>query len=157
MKRFARLAFVGVISLISISQVFCPVSRAGLGDKESLSDADRTASNVSAVRTHSAFSIKEIVSNSVQVREYLNRDGVVFGMAWKGRNHPDFSSLLGSYYTEYEELNARRETGPRMRGGRRSLQGAHLVIEKFGHMGALKGRAFIPSLIPAGVNTNEIK
>jgi hypothetical protein len=112
---------------------------------------------VSAVRVHAAFSVKEIVSNSVPVREYLNRDGTVFGMAWKGRNHPDFASILGTYYAEYQELNARHDSGPRMRGGRRNLQGSHLIVEKFGHMGALKGRAYIPALIPAGVSTNEIK
>jgi hypothetical protein len=167
MMRAAMPVLTGVIFLSAVSQIFCRTSEAvGLGEKEVITEADRASTNATsnatssasgAVRIHAAFTIKEIVSNSVPVREYLTRDGTVFAMAWKGRNHPDFATLLGSYYAEFQEISARHDSGPRVRGGRRALKGAHLTIERFGHMGALKGRAIIPSLMPAGVKVSEIR
>jgi hypothetical protein len=161
MKRFAPLATAGMILFASSSQVFCHLAFAALGEKETLSPADQAAFTAqdASIHVHSLYSVKNLTSNAVAVREYINRDGTVFGLAWKGRNHPDFSALLGGFYSEYQELNARHEStqGVRARGGRRTMQGAHLVVEKFGHMGALKGRAFIPGLMPAGVGANEIK
>lgn len=152
---------VALVFMVGGSQLLCLGASAGLGEKETFDTTDAQTETVAAgvgLHVHAGYSVKVIVSNSTKVKEYLSGDGTVFGLTWKGRNHPDFSALLGTYFSEYQELNTQHATGVRrIRGGRRSLKGAHLVIEKSGHMGAIRGRAYIASLFPTGVTANDIK
>lgn len=159
MKRLAAPVLAGIMIFTIGSQVLCRDAIAALGEKEASIEADRQtlSATMGAVTVQPKYTVREINSGSVAVREYLTKDGTVFGVAWKGRSHPDLSSLLGSYYSEYQEMASRRDSKARGRGGRKTVQGAHVVVEKFGHMRALRGRAYVPSLLPAGVNPNEIK
>ena len=105
------------------------------------------------VRT--GYNVHEVISASVTLREYLSPSGVVFGIAWNGLIHPDLTPLLGSYAGEYGE--ALRQT-PRKPGRRRlQVKTNQVVVEKWGHMRNLKGRAYAPALIPPGVSVDEIK
>jgi len=89
------------------------------------------------------------------VREYLSPSGQVFAVAWDGLTHPDLAVLLGTYADEYRA--ASRET-PRVRGQRnRRVEAPHVVVEMWGHMRHLQGRAYAPSLVPPGVDLDEIK
>jgi len=174
MRRIARPAtvqFIVVFAVFAFANICLLIDHpsqaraAALGEKETAMDPSSGSSGspgssmtAGTIRIQTPYTVKDTVSNSIPVREYLTRDGTVFGLAWKGRNHPDFAAILGSFYSEYQDLNSHRDSsGLRVRGGRRTLQGAHLILEKFGHMGALKGRAIIPSLMPAGVQFNDIK
>jgi hypothetical protein len=89
------------------------------------------------------------------VREYVSTSGVVFGIAWNGLIHPNLTQLLGSYAGEYQE--ALLQT-PRIKGSRHlQVKTSGVVVEKWGHMRNLQGRAYVPSLIPPGVRVDEIK
>jgi len=91
----------------------------------------------------------------VTVREYISASGVVFGVAWNGLIHPDLTQLLGSYAGEYQEVLQQTKR----KAGRRSIRvtTGHIVVEKWGHIRNLQGRAYIPALIPQGVTVDEIK
>ena len=90
------------------------------------------------------------------VREYVSKD-MVFAVAWRGRRPPNLVSLLGSYFQEYQEAAAAAASnGPRMRGMTR-IQGARVVVEAGGHPGDIRGRAYIPSLLPSGVTKEMIQ
>ena len=123
--------------------------------------ADSIASDqkvISAVRraktVRTGYHVHEAVSDSVSLREYVSPSGVVFGIAWNGLIHPDLTPLLGSYAGEYGE--ALRQT-PRKPGRRRlQVKTNQVVVEKWGHMRNLKGRAYAPALIPPGVSVDEI-
>jgi Protein of unknown function (DUF2844) len=106
------------------------------------------------VTSYSGYTVQEINSASVTVREYLSPAGVVFGVAWNGLIRPDLTQLLGSYAAEYRETM--RET--RRPRGRRSLRikTDNIVVEEWGHMRNLHGRAYVPALIPPGVSVDEI-
>ncbi len=120
-----------------------------LSDRKALS----AASGATTVR--SGYTIQEVKSDSVTVREYISPSGIVFGIAWNGLIHPDLAPLLGSYAGEYEE--ALKQT-PRKRGRRFSeVKAARIVVEKWGHMRNLQGRAYAPALMPPGVTIDEIK
>jgi hypothetical protein len=105
--------------------------------------------------TSNLYSVHEIQSGGVTVREYVSSSGLVFGLAWNGRVHPELGALLGSYKAEYQDgLKA----SPRKKGQRaHAVRGARVVVEKWGHMRNLKGRAYDPALLPAGVKADEIK
>ena len=68
---------------------------------------------------------------------------------------PDLTLLLGSYTGEYQA--AVKQT-PRKHGRRFSqVRTDRIVVEKWGHMRNLQGRAYAPELIPSGVSIDEIK
>jgi hypothetical protein len=118
-------------------------------DRKSLSAGPRATS------ARAGYTVQEVVSDANSVREYISPAGIVFAIAWNGLTHPDLAPLLGAYAGEYRQ--ALRQT-PR-KPGRRSLQvkGNRVVVEKWGHMRNLQGRAYAPALIPSGVSVDEIK
>jgi hypothetical protein len=130
---------------------------ATLGESADSVMTDRKAlSAVQAVTTtRNAYTVQEISSDSVAVREYMSPSGMVFGIAWNGLTHPDLTLLLGSYAGEYQK--SVKQT-PRKPGRRFSqIKTNRIVVEKWGHMRNLRGRAYVPSLIPPGVTVDEIK
>ncbi len=118
-------------------------------------DARRLSGVVRAVEARDRFTVHTLEVGGTVVREYVSPSGVVFAVAWNGLAHPDLVPLLGSYSTEY----ARISSEPRRAPGRRSdrvVSGA-LVLERWGHMRDLHGRAYDPALLPAGVEIDEIR
>src|SRR5271165_796332 len=48
------------------------------------------------------YSIQEISAETgMQVREFLNQDGVVFAVSWSGPALPDLQQILGAHFAEY--------------------------------------------------------
>lgn len=118
-------------------------------------DRKALAATRSATTAHTGYSVREIASAANTVREYISPSGIVFAIAWNGLTHPDLATLLGSYTGEYRR--ALRQT-PRTHGRRQSqVKSDRIVVEKWGHMRNLQGRAYVPALIPAGVSIDEIK
>jgi hypothetical protein len=153
MKR-ALYLFVGLLAatLGTVQSV-----HATLGESADSVMADRKALSAvqAATTTHNAYTVQEISSDSVAVREYIAPSGVVFGIAWNGMIHPDLTLLLGSYTGEYQQ--SLRQT-PRKPGRRFSqIKTDRIVVEQWGHMRNLHGRAYVPSLIPPGATIDEIK
>ena len=101
------------------------------------------------------YTIYNIKNDSISIREYVSPSGVVFGIAWNGMVHPDFTKFLGTYFREYQEALKQSPNNP----GRRFLQikTVNVVVETWGHMRNVQGRAYVPTLIPKGVDTYEIK
>ncbi len=131
-------------------------SLATLGESIDSIESDRVA--LSAVRrnstAHTGYSVQEIESDSVTVREYVSPQGIFFGVAWTGLRHPDLTLLLGRYSSKYQEM---LKKNPRKRGTRRyTIKSDRLVVEMGGHPRRLQGRAYDPTLVPAGVSPDEI-
>jgi hypothetical protein len=132
-------------------------AQATLGESVASVESDRKA--FSAVRhttlTRNGYTVQELKSDANVVREYISSSGVVFAIAWNGLSHPDLTTLLGTYVGEYQQ--ALQQTASHK--GKRYLQvkANRIVVEKWGHMRNLQGRAYIPTLIPSGVSINEIK
>lgn len=131
-------------------------SYAILGEAE-----DSVASDKTALSTHRAvttarigYTIQEIISDAVTVREFVSLSGVIFAVAWNGLIHPDLTHLLGSYATEYDD--ALRRTSPEPGRRRLRVEANRVIVETWGHMRNLQGRAYVPALIPPGVAIDEI-
>ncbi|MGD0915174.1 MAG: DUF2844 domain-containing protein [Thermodesulfobacteriota bacterium] len=130
--------------------------QATLGESADSVESDREA--LSAARSATTFrkeyTIQEIDFDATIVREYVSPSGMVFAIAWNGLVHPDLTQLLGSYADEYERALAK---APReWDRSRHRVKTNQVVVEKWGHMRNLQGRAYAPALIPPGVSLDEI-
>jgi hypothetical protein len=131
--------------------------QAALGESVDSVASDQTvlAAKPVSKMVHNGYTIQELSSDSVTLREYVAPTGVIFAIAWNGLIHPDLTSLLGSYVGEYRTA---LQQVPRQPGSRhRKVETDQIVVEKWGQMRNLQGRAYVPALIPSGVNIDEIK
>jgi hypothetical protein len=104
-----------------------------------------------------SYTVHEIqAATGVVVREYISRDGKVFGLAWHGPWPPDMRQLLGSYFEQYVQV-AKAQSVSRM--GRRPLMIDHpaFVVHLSGHPRAFAGMAYVPGILPPGVRAEEIQ
>lgn len=150
----ASTAFFPLFLLLLLHSL--PAS-ATLGEKADSIARDRKALSAAkrAATTGNDYTIQEMASEGSTIREFVTPDGVVFAVAWKGMVHPDLKTLLGGYAEEYE---CARQQLPRKHGQKRArVKGDHVIVETWGHSRNLQGRAYLPSLVPAGVNPDEIR
>ena len=145
------------ISLVITIFVATQQVQAALGESADSVASDQKA--ISAVRramkTSTGYTVHEIRSETITVREYVSPSGVVFGIAWNGLTYPDLTPLLGSYSSEYQKALSHAHRQP----GRRhvTVKTEGVIVEKWGHMRNLQGRAYAPAMIPQGVSVDEIK
>jgi len=151
-----RLIMSGCIALfMSLAPIQSAHAALG-GDTGSISTDRKVLQAVHRATTdHKGYTVEEVVSDATVIREYVSPSGIVFGIAWNGYAHPDLSQLLGSYWGEYSVAQQRitRKFGRK----RQQLVTDNIVVEHWGHMRNLQGRAYVTSLIPTGVNIDEIK
>lgn len=136
---------------------FAHQSYATLGESAGSVESDRAVLSAEPAVTSSGgiYTVREMISSAAAVREYISRSGVVFAIAWNGLATPDLDQLLGAYADEYRKA---REQTLRQKGARHlQVKSLNVTVEKWGHMRALHGRAYISALIPPGVSTDEIK
>jgi hypothetical protein len=155
MKRRLYTLFI-CIGLSSAVLIAAQQVQATLGESAASIQSDRKV--LSAVQrgtiSHDSFTVQEIQSGSTTVREYISPSGVVFGLAWNGLMRPDLTQLLGSYANEYHEALRRI---PHNKGrSRLQVKTSRVVVQGWGHMRNLQGRAYVLSLIPPGVSVDEI-
>jgi hypothetical protein len=157
MKRKFYVLFLGLGFIIAVLAA-AQQAQAALGESVDSVASDRKALSAMqrATTTYNGYTVHEFASDATTVREYVSPSGIVFGIAWNGLTYPDLTPLLGSYASEYQ--NALQQT-PRMPGVRRRsvVQADRVVVEKWGHMLDLRGRAYAPALIPPGVSIDEIR
>lgn len=133
-----------------------PRAQAALGEPASSVPSDRAALRAvdRGTTVRKGYSVQELQVGPTRVREFVSPSGVVFAVAWKGLTHPDLGVLLGRYAAEYQ---AGRREG-RAPAGRRHqrTETAHAVVETWGHMRDLQGRAYVPALLPPGVAPDDL-
>jgi hypothetical protein len=150
-------ALLLALSLLATIAVLPRLSEATLGGSADSVAGDRKA--LSAVRratkARNGYTVQEIESDSTIVREYVSASGIVFAIAWNGLIHPDLTQLLGSYADQYKKALKQTVRSPGRR--RQQIKTNSVVVEKWGHMRNLQGRAYAPDLIPYGVSVDDIK
>jgi len=123
------------------------------------------AATTSGAASASTYSVRESTQADGTVeREYLNVDGTVFGVAFSGPFIPDLQSILGSgAFTQYADAREAAKTADTENGIRRgrsapvNVQTSNVVVQITGHPGAFNGRAWVPTLVPSGLDTANIK
>lgn len=154
--RTIRIALLLGFCLFAVLASAQPVF-AALGEPVDSVARDRRALSAvwGATAVRDGYTVQEVVADSVTVREYISPAGIVFAVAWNGYAPPDLTQLLGSYAGEYDDAQKKSKRKP----GRRHAQikTDRVVVEKWGHMRNLQGRAYVEALIPQGVSIDEIK
>jgi hypothetical protein len=92
----------------------------------------------------------------VTVKEYVSPAGKVFAVTWQGAVHPDLRQLLGSYFAPYVQAVEAQKAERRGRGPL-VIQQAGLVVQITGHMRALRGKAYVPQMLPVGVRAEDLQ
>jgi hypothetical protein len=89
--------------------------------------------------------------SGIVVHEYLSPAGAVYAVTWSGARAPDLRELLGPYFAQL----TRRDSFPRSGHHQMAFTGADLMIRSSGHRGSFTGRAWVPSLVPAGLHLDR--
>lgn len=150
--RFSRLA----LSAAGLALFSLP-AWASLGGHTNSVETDRTQMNASLrVTPHDTYEVHEMQApGGTVVDEYVSAAGTVFAVAWHGQFPPPMEQILGTYF---QQFSAALQARPRMYGHRPvNIEEQGLVVQTGGHMRAHYGRAYDPSLLPPGLNVNEIQ
>jgi hypothetical protein len=146
-----------ILGLSAILALPFPLS-ASLGGDVSSVQADQLKMQAS-LRTTSAdsYTVHEMQTPAgVAVKEYVSPAGRVFAVTWQGAFHPDLRQLLGAYFDQYtqavqEQRSERRGHGPVL------IQLPGLVVQITGHMRSVRGKAYIPQMLPAGIRSEDLR
>jgi len=141
----------------SLAQGLSLPARAALGGDAASIEADRVQLRgelrVSAPAASAAYELHEITLPSGTVlHEYLAA-GRVFAVSWRGPLMPDLQQVLGGHFARY----AQAAVHPAIRHRLVTINDPDLVVSSTGHMRAFSGRAWVPSLLPAGFSLSDIR
>jgi Protein of unknown function (DUF2844) len=95
------------------------------------------------------------LENGTVVKEFASVQGRIFAVSWSGPVLPDFSSLLGTHFPSF----ARGAEQSRATGAGQStlnLNRDGLVMRSTGRMRSFEGYAYVPLLVPAGVEIDDV-
>lgn len=156
MKKRTYSLFLGLgLSVTMFATAYRVEATLGESTDSVKSDREALSSVRSSITVRNGYTVHEVEYDSTIVREYVSPSGVVFAIAWNGLVHPDLTQLLGSYAGEYHEALQQTPRQPDRR--RLRVKANRVVVEKWGHMRNLQGRAYVPALIPPGVSIDEIE
>jgi hypothetical protein len=150
----ARLAVLLLILTCLPTRAF-----AALGGSVTTVDADRIHVEGALMRIVriDAFALHEIRSASgTMIREYVNASGTVFAVAWDGPWLPDLRQVLGEHFDRYQSAMRRRQ-GAKTGRGALVINESGLVVQMSGHPRAFIGRAYLPALLPPGVQPESLR
>jgi len=151
------------VCAVSLSALLLAEARpafATLGEMEASIDNDRV--HLQGARTSVAagtgFTVHEMITASgATVREYVAQaTGRVFAVAWQGPRQPDFRQVFGTYFEQYVQA-AQAARGNHARRGPLAIEQPGLVVEMGGQPRAFYGRAYIPQLMPQGMEPGTIR
>ncbi len=153
--------------LLILMVAFAPLSAyATLGESTPSIESDNKAlaSSISTVTTKMISqevdtgknkSLKYQVSiikatGNITIKEYVS-DGKVFAVSWAGMRNPDLKQLFGKYFPEFKTT---KTAGLGLRNTQVSAK--NLMVNIYGVTGDFHGVAYIPSLLPAGLNPQDL-
>lgn len=147
---------VRTLAALAVTAAAAP-ALAGLGEPASSVSSDQAALSASRrqVDVRATHRVEALVSEGRTVREYVSPSGVVFAVCWDGVSHPDLGTVLAAYAGPIRRAVAAQGAPPR--GRFRYVEAAGAVVETWGHMRAVHGRAWVPALVPPGVTVDDLQ
>jgi hypothetical protein len=151
------LKLFGRAGAVVAALIFAAPAFASLGGNVNSIETDRARMSAGESVSHTAsFDVHEIQSpGGTVVDEYVSSAGTVFAVTWRGQFPPQMQQILGPYFQQY---TAALEAQPQHYGHRPlNIQVPGLVVQTGGHMRAQYGRAYVPDMLPSGVQADQIK
>ena len=96
------------------------------------------------------------LADGSSIREYTTAGGIVFAVAWSTRFKPDLAALLGQHAVTYAAAASEAMKAPGIRR-QVDLRRGDLVVQSAGRMNAFVGKAWLRSLVPAGVDVDALR
>jgi len=127
-----------------------------LGGRADSTDVDQKMLHArKSVRPGAEFTVHELeLPSGTQVREYVDADGRVFAVAWRGSTLPDLKQIFGEDYLK-AFLSSPPEQHTRHKS--RTVREPGLVARSSGSGRFFTGFAYIPSLMPRTVREEDIR
>jgi hypothetical protein len=145
------------LTLLLWAGISAPAFAALGGDESGISrDAVVTRMELRAVAPgEKRFRMHELrdTARNVSVRQFVNPDGKIFGVAWDGQTKPDLGQVLGPYFARYTNATAGQSRTRQLR----TIDQPDFVLRVSGHMRHFTGSAWVPGLVPADVDPMEVK
>jgi len=131
------------------------IGHAALGAGEASIEAERQQWQANrASHEQRAYTVHELTTpNGATIREFAGPDGVVFAVSWSGPFLPDLRTLLGVHFESLQ--SAARTAHPAH--SKLLLDRTDLVIHSEGRLRAFAGQAYLPGLVPTGVDPTELR
>jgi hypothetical protein len=95
-------------------------------------------------------------TSATVVREYVSPAGVVFAVAWHGAFLPNMRQLLGTHFQQFVDAVKQQSSS---RQGRHPLRVVlpDFVVQMSGNPRLHTGKAYLPGMLPAGVQPEAIQ
>jgi hypothetical protein len=159
-RRFRKhFSFWGSLILtVAIANLTSPGRlSASLGGDVTSVQADQAKMQASLqTSSKNGYEIHEMRAQSnIVVREYVSA-GKVFGVAWQGPARPDLQQLLGNYFQQFSQAAQTQKAQRKARGPLVISEGG-LVVQLSGHPRYFTGKAYVPGMLPSGVQAQEIQ
>jgi hypothetical protein len=87
----------------------------------------------------------------IVIRQYLSPSGAVYAVTWNGPRMPNLSELFGKYAEQYSHRDRPKGERHHMAFG-----GNDFMMRASGHMRTFSGRAWVPSLVPPGIDLDSV-
>ena len=139
--------------------ILAPLSAfSALGDKVSTPSAVQAKSTTNSTFTVApVYTVQETKYDGGSYREYIY-NGQVFAVAWRGTVHADPAKILGHYHSNFKIAQKNYQHSPTRAFKKPThMQEQDFVYETYGHMGDVRGRAYIPSLLPDSVQLRDLQ
>jgi hypothetical protein len=155
MKSNSQISLMGIVLLMLTLPL--PAWAALGGDVSSVQEDQAQMKGTLKTTEAQAYTVHEITgAGNTVVKEYASPAGKIFAITWHAQFIPNMQQLLGTYFDQYAQAaKAQRESHP----GRHPLniQQSGLVVQSGGHMRSYTGRAYVPDMVPQGVNVGALQ
>lgn len=145
-------------AVMCVVLLYTPLAQGALGSNVmTLQEDHRRVGGAWRLRTSAQFQVHEFaLPDGGAIRQFVAPDGTIFAVAWNTRLKPNLEILLGQRYADFQAGAAEVNRRP---GIKRSLALRHrdVVVHSISHLNAFVGKAYAPSLVPAGVDLDEIR
>jgi hypothetical protein len=159
MKTVYLRAAAAVLLLNMAASAFAVLGEASLAPLANRSMSASTGQILHAGRpagSDGTYQVHEFqLGSGTMVKEIATAQGTVFAVTWRGPVLPDLTAFLGVYFTTFNQAAAQARAGG-ARASAVSVNKDGLVLRSSGRMRAFEGYAFATSLVPTGVNIDEL-
>lgn len=98
------------------------------------------------------------LADGSSIKEYVNAAGVVFAVSWRTRLKPNLEALLGAQYVAAPATAAASAPlGVTSMKREQVLRRPELVLRQAGRVNAFAGLAYVPTLVPFGVDADALR